>query len=307
MLNIAAEWRRSAQSHSSVSNKGEKGSRSCRLVFLVARRRALVPGSYSATSSGRSRSGSSPHGLRRCDWRQAGLFPNRDLGSHDLSEQLSLQGRPCSLVHGRARHDFRKHAQKCNREQLWIYRLPKLCKWRYDIKQGVLNLSWCDFQSVFWHVIAYLAIPFHLTLSSNQRKRKWLKKQPHLSVPRDCLKSIQQHICTSQCVVRGDLINNAPIAVTGGNISADSDPCDTPNLGCQSASRPHCLHFRGRSHQSCSLHLATVFSSLLKACARVAAAPGCSSKPPHYSTALSPSLQMGIGEGFNYILFYEKD
>lgn len=28
-------------------------------------------------------------GLRRHNWRQAGLSPNRDLGSHDLSEQLS--------------------------------------------------------------------------------------------------------------------------------------------------------------------------------------------------------------------------
>lgn len=93
----------------------------------------------------------------------------------------------------------------------------------------------------------------------------------------------------------------------GGGISADSDPCDTPNLGCQSASRPHRLHFRDRSHQSRSPDPATVFSSLLKACARVAAGPGCSSKPAHYPTALSPSLQMGIGEGFNYILFYEKD
>lgn len=133
-----------------------------------------------------------PHGPRRCDWRQAGLFPNRDLGSHDLSEQLSLQGRP-----------LRKCAQKCHQEQLWIYRLPKLCKWRYDTKQDVLNLSWCDFQSVFWHFMASLAIPFRLTLASNQRKRKCSKNShtTHLRVPWE--KSIQQHICTSQFVVEG--------------------------------------------------------------------------------------------------------
>lgn len=36
------------------------------------------------------------HGLRRHNWRQAGLPPNRDLGSHDLSEQLSPTVLPCS-------------------------------------------------------------------------------------------------------------------------------------------------------------------------------------------------------------------
>lgn len=39
------------------------------------------------------------HGLGRHNWRQAGLLPNRDLGSHDLSEQLSPTVLPCSISH----------------------------------------------------------------------------------------------------------------------------------------------------------------------------------------------------------------
>lgn len=60
-----------------------------------------------------------PHGLGRFNWRQAGLFPNRDLGPHDPSEQLSPQGRPLqppthSPCTGSVctRRDFRRQTQK---------------------------------------------------------------------------------------------------------------------------------------------------------------------------------------------------
>lgn len=87
--------------------KGGLGS--CRLVFPVRERRCQIP----AAPFPRARAGAGAPptafaglgGVGGCggNWRQAGLFPNRDLGSHDLSAQLSPEVLPCSPSRGRAR------------------------------------------------------------------------------------------------------------------------------------------------------------------------------------------------------------
>lgn len=150
MLNIAAQWKSSAQAGN--LHRWWKGLQ--RLQACLSRGTLATFGArfLQCHFLGHEPEWGLPHGLRRCNRKQAGLFPNRGLGSHDLSEQLSPEVLPRIPTHWCA-HSIAPGAQG---------RTTNICKCMCDLS----NRSYIchDVTRVvlltFWHLMISLDVLF---------------------------------------------------------------------------------------------------------------------------------------------------
>lgn len=105
------------------------------------------------------------HGLRSHNWRQAGLLPNRDLGSHDLSEQLSPTVLPCSTIHCRMGMSSVQRPCSCTRHVLYkaVPSLPHKHTLTHKIK---LHLTIVDRTLCVLPMLPYKTIGYQVLVCS---------------------------------------------------------------------------------------------------------------------------------------------
>ena len=156
------------------STAGEKGFRSCRLVFPVALCRGLLPDSYSTTAAGTSRSGSSPTASGGAIGNKLVCFQT-EVWVHKT--WVSNCPQRCFPI---APHNEVHSARLCG------CRLTKVCKCMCNLSSTWWRLMTLVASFLFWHV--------YIHISATSVKRKVEKKNhhaAHLSILRVCLESIK--------------------------------------------------------------------------------------------------------------------
>lgn len=160
MLNIAAEWKSSAQPYLSERNKGKRVPEAAGLSFQWLVRELWCQNSTVPLPQ----AGASPMALGGSTGDKLVSFQTEIWVHMTWASSCHRRGAPCT-AHAQPMHRLCVRTpwfQEADTKKCWIYKLAKLCKCTHDIKQ---YLEMChDASSRPWFDILIL---LRLTISSN--------------------------------------------------------------------------------------------------------------------------------------------